>query len=334
MNAVEPLDRYLGAVRSNLPRAHQDDIIDELADNLRSRMEDREAELGRPLTRDEQEAILKAHGHPLVVAARFRGDNASLRFGRQLIGPELFPLYLKVLSVNVGLTIAIGAIVAVFVASGTAIFPAAYGIVVPVVLQFVIVTAIFIAADRGLSRDLALDRWDPSRVKPIDAPEIGHGLDAVAYHLIGKAYPIEVPRATSIFELSLGAIALLWWATLQPIREIAFMAPGPGIATVYLPVLGLMIAMFLQPLVSLVRPGWSRFRVVARAVVDIGFVCLFAVSLASGHWLAPAATANSSDTGVVDLVNSIIGSVLVVTILFTLVDALLEIRRLVRTGQS
>jgi hypothetical protein len=34
------VDRYLGAVRDNLPRAQRDDIIEELEDSLRSRLED------------------------------------------------------------------------------------------------------------------------------------------------------------------------------------------------------------------------------------------------------------------------------------------------------
>jgi len=77
---MELLDRYLNAVRSCLPEAQRDDIINELSENLRSQIEDQEASLGRPLTEAEVEAILKRHGHPLLVAGRFRQDQRSLAF--------------------------------------------------------------------------------------------------------------------------------------------------------------------------------------------------------------------------------------------------------------
>ena len=43
-------------------------------------MEEKEESLGRPLTRNEMEALLKAFGHPLIVAGRYRTFN-------HLIGP-------------------------------------------------------------------------------------------------------------------------------------------------------------------------------------------------------------------------------------------------------
>ena len=72
------VDRYLGAVRDNLPRAQRDDIIEELEDSLRSRMEDEAAARGRPLTEAEEAAILKGFGNPMAVAARYRGDERSV----------------------------------------------------------------------------------------------------------------------------------------------------------------------------------------------------------------------------------------------------------------
>ena len=83
------IDRYLRAVRDHLPRPGQDDIIEELSDNLRSRFEDEEASRGRPLAEAEEVAILREFGHPMAVAARYRGDERTVTFGRRLIGPEL-----------------------------------------------------------------------------------------------------------------------------------------------------------------------------------------------------------------------------------------------------
>ena len=90
MNAKseDMIDRYLEAVAAQLPVEERDDIIAELRDLILSRVEAREDALGRALSEDEREAILKEIGHPLVVAARYRKGPDSL------IGPELFPYWL------------------------------------------------------------------------------------------------------------------------------------------------------------------------------------------------------------------------------------------------
>ena len=92
---MELLDRYLQAVRFFLPRGQHDDIIRELEENLVSQMEDREEELGRPLTNEERAEILRRHGHPMLVAGRYY----SKRF---LIGPAFFPIYIFALKLGVG----------------------------------------------------------------------------------------------------------------------------------------------------------------------------------------------------------------------------------------
>ncbi len=59
---MELLDRYLQAVKKHLPWERQDDIIAELRANLEAQLEDKEAELGRPLTKEEAEEWLKQIG--------------------------------------------------------------------------------------------------------------------------------------------------------------------------------------------------------------------------------------------------------------------------------
>ena len=64
---MDLVERYMAAIRRNLPAAKADDIAAEIAEDLESRREDREDALGRPLTREETEAMLRSFGHPLVV---------------------------------------------------------------------------------------------------------------------------------------------------------------------------------------------------------------------------------------------------------------------------
>jgi hypothetical protein len=104
---MDLVDRYLKAVENALPAAQRQDILRELSEDIQSEMEDKQNELGRALTEEEQQALLKQRGNPLLPAARYRQDHRSLAIGRQLIGPVLFPFYVKVLSFNLGLTFVI-----------------------------------------------------------------------------------------------------------------------------------------------------------------------------------------------------------------------------------
>jgi hypothetical protein len=61
------LNNYLKAVKTFLPGDQQDDIAQELSDDILSRVEAQSAQLGRPLTEPEQEAILKQVGNPVLV---------------------------------------------------------------------------------------------------------------------------------------------------------------------------------------------------------------------------------------------------------------------------
>src|SRR5512137_107153 len=110
---MDLVDRYLLNVRAYLPRGRADDDVAELRENIRAQVEDREERLGRPLTDEERIAILRAHGHPLLVAGRYRADGRRLVLGTEVIGPALFPFF----RISV---LAIAAITALAVALGGA----------------------------------------------------------------------------------------------------------------------------------------------------------------------------------------------------------------------
>jgi hypothetical protein len=87
---MELLDRYLQAVRKHLPWQRQDDIIAELRANLESQLEDKQEELGRPLTPAEAEEWIKGLGSPFQMAAHYLPQ-------QYLIGPAVYPMYLYIL---------------------------------------------------------------------------------------------------------------------------------------------------------------------------------------------------------------------------------------------
>lgn len=90
MQSNEFFERYMQAVRKYLPWQRQDDIVAELRTNLEAQREEREAELGRPLTEGEMIDWLKELGPPRAMAARYYAP-------RYLIGPAIFPMYWQIL---------------------------------------------------------------------------------------------------------------------------------------------------------------------------------------------------------------------------------------------
>src|SRR5439155_15304481 len=87
---MELIERYLQAVKFWLSKNQRQDIIAELSEDIHSQIEERESALGRKLTDDDVEQILKQRGRPLLVAEKYLPQ-------KSLIGPVLFPAYRFVL---------------------------------------------------------------------------------------------------------------------------------------------------------------------------------------------------------------------------------------------
>jgi hypothetical protein len=325
------VERYLRAVRDFLPRGQQDDIIDELSDSIQSRFEDEETSLGRPLAEEEQVAILRSLGHPMAVAARYRGDERSVRFGSQLIGPELFPTYLMVLRINLAITLIIGAVA--LVASGS-ITSAIAGVIVPFVIQFTLVTLIFIWVERRWLRDP--DGWDPRTVTSMGPDVDVSTLDGIAVQLIGKNHTRAVAITTSVLEIGLLALALTFWLAIGLPAQIGFMKPGPGWTDVWPAATVVILFALAIPVVNLFRPTWTRFRVVGHALTDLATIAILAVSLMLGSWvlLVDPASATDDQRELVDLINTIVRISIALTLVLTAINAGLEIRRLVQMGRA
>ncbi len=102
---MDLVNEYLRAVAALLPRAQRDDIVAELRDTILNRIEEREADLGRPLTDDEVEAVLREVGHPVVIAARYNEGP------QHVVGPTLYPYWLFAVKAGILLQVAIALIV-------------------------------------------------------------------------------------------------------------------------------------------------------------------------------------------------------------------------------
>ena len=83
---MDLIERYLQALKFALPAKQRDDIIKELRDSILSQVEEKEAEVGHPLTEDDQVALLKKLGSPIHLASRYRKQ-------QHMIGATMFPIY-------------------------------------------------------------------------------------------------------------------------------------------------------------------------------------------------------------------------------------------------
>ncbi len=249
--------RYLAAVERRLPNEAAKDIIAELREAIDSKVEAKEAQLGRAAGDDEIAAVLKDFGHPVVVASRYSGAD-------HLIGPGYYPWFWHVQRIAVGLAIAIGfGIVTIRALGSEEPFRAAFrgiGSALEIALvTFGVVTALFIAAERGKLDMKWAAKWDPKSL-PRDN--------------------VRQPRTLfeSAFTLVFDIVFLLFWVRVVqfpneiPVRDgaSAALAFSPAWDAVYWPILVLAAGTTAVHLADILHPAWSRLRSVVSIAGHLG----------------------------------------------------------------
>src|SRR5215831_4143292 len=334
---MELVDRYLKTVAKALPEAQREDIIRELSEDIRSEMEDKAHELGRPLTEAEQQALLRQHGNPLLLAARYRQDHRTLAFGRQLIGPVFFPFYVKVLSFNLGLTFVVIAVI--FIALGTSGQKVGFNNILTtcllqLLIQLGVVTLIFSLIERHLTKNP--DRWDLSGTCG------GLRLDVKMEKNI--TLPIDRSQWISRFEsasiIVASTIALVW---LTGVQRYPFLILGPAAAflklapiwyQVYFPIVLLTVAEIVRATINLVRPDWTLFRAVYSVFVHCGGLAVVYFLIKASSWVMAVDSAAGEYARTVGIVNQIIYYALLITGIFSTVMLVVRVTRLIRGPRS
>jgi len=251
---MELIDRYLQAVKGMLPRKQQDDVVRELNDEILSRVEEKEAALGRPLTEDEQVTLLKQMGHPMLVASRYRSS-------RYLINPTMFAIYWMVLRLMLAVVfVAMGTSAVAVAASGQGLRQAV-GIILRYPLAalsvFAWVTTIFVILDIVQVKFDFFSKWDPRSLPKLSKTKPRHSM-------------IE-----SVVELMLGTIFGVWW--LVGLKHqfwifgpgYAFMHFGPVWQTIYPIFVVMVVFSVIRSSVDVARPGWERGRTWFRLVYRV-----------------------------------------------------------------
>ena len=250
MNLVE---RYIEAVKFWLPAGLKDDIAAELADDIRSEIEEAEREKGRPLTDDEIAALLKKRGRPMLVASRFLPK-------RWLIGPELYPLYIFALKI-VALVCLIPAFAALLIAiaghrdiaqsfadTGAQFWKGLWS-------AFAVVTVIFAIIERQGMKPSSLDKWNPKSLRPI--------VDAN-----------RIPRGTSVGDI-IGSLILIALFAAGYLSQNVYNFPGVQLtlAPQWVPFCQISIAIAVFEIAisaaNLFNPYWTLGGILARVTIDL-----------------------------------------------------------------
>jgi hypothetical protein len=263
---MELLDRYLQAVKFWLPAEQQDDIAAELAEDIRSQIEEREAQLGRELKQDEIEELLKQRGRPLVVAQQYLPQ-------RDLIGKMLLPAYWFVLKLV--LLCYLGPWVAVWV--GMNIFSPSYRahhlglgaitdlyvLLANAVIAFTVVTIVFAVIERLKDSSGFLTNWSPRKLPPV------RNID-------------RIPRANSGFEVVFGLIFGVWWLKILwalTVLDTSGLAVSlaPGLHGFFWAFLPLTVANIALSAANFVRPYWTRTQRAVKAAISFTTAGVLAV---------------------------------------------------------
>ena len=150
------LEKYLNSVRSCLRKLSATTSCRSFLKIFTRKSKTKKTNSAVRCSDAEVEEILKQHGHPMVVASRYNQEKRSVAFGPELIGPVVFPFYVRVLKFNLGISAVVLFIVAVALFFGGHAMTAGNllpAIFYQVIIQFAIVTVIFVAADRHFKKN-------------------------------------------------------------------------------------------------------------------------------------------------------------------------------------
>jgi hypothetical protein len=316
---MDMLDRYLQAVKFFLPRKQQDDIVRELSENLIARMEDREEELGRPLDEAEQAAILREHGHPMLVAGRYRER-------QHLIGPTFFPLYVLALKMGLGVALLVTTVLAVVTAAlhgdpFRRLLEAMLAYPGRGLMVFAWTTVGFAVLDFATTQVRFVGDWDPRKLPKVVSEEQ------------------QIPRLKTLCELTFVLLAI-GWLLLLPRSPFLILGPAAALVEyapvwrfVYVPMVLLAVATAILHVVDFVRPYRTRSRELTRVAMNAASLFLMVFLSQAGDLFLPRVSAALPEAVNVPRVVEIINAGFRIGMAVTAVITALEIWRGLRRAR-
>jgi hypothetical protein len=325
---MDVVDRYLLNVRTYLPRGRADEDVAELRENIRSQVEDREERLGRPLTEEERIAVLRAHGHPILVAGRYRSDGRRLVLGREVIGPDLFPFYRLSLLGVAAVTLLILAFSGVAsIVEATARIPVFRTLIMNLAVLGGAATLFFALLDVHFRR--TSQTWDPRKL-----PTSSRIPMTPARRRLGAVLQI-------VFTL---AFLWIWIAIGEKVTthgsRLGDLGPGPAWRLLYLGLVASSAISLVTPAMTLVRPTLHRFGWLVSLFSSGAFIAFAAASLWTSGWVVPASSPSAAGTiAAAQRINTWVAVGLGISVVMTALATVVEVvrgawRELRRTGPA
>lgn len=316
---MQLLDRYLQAVGTNLPQKKRDDILREIRANILEGVEDRESELGRPLSLEEEETWLKQYGHPVVVGMRYWPK-------QYLIGPSLFPFYVYVLKLVVPLAAVIGCAISLLDLTAKSVpLDAVLGALarVPGIMltSAAWVTLAFAALDLAKpyvpNCTATFDHWKPRNLPAVDKTR--------NYSTWKTAFEVTVSGLALAWLLS---IPFLPWLMLGPAAsQMKYFKLAPEWLTFYWWFAGILAVQWLADASTLFEPRMRPFRqfigMAGRAATAV--LAFWMVKVPSFIWLSDLGRESGKLDGIPPALNLALHMAMRAMIAITVAQLLWEI---------
>lgn len=270
---MDLMQRYLHAVAGHLPKAQADDIVNELRDGLLSCIEEQEARLGRQLNAEEQVALLRERGHPLLVATSYLPQ-------QWVVGPALFPYWrlgLQYVLVGAALLHVVQFVLAMGDGRGfmQLLIQACFAFVGTAVSLAGLLTLVLAVVEHSGARLTLFDRWSPARLPASDAL-------------------LRISRSESLASVLFGLLVLGWWSGLVPVPFASHAGGGASVTLSavwqpwHLPILALMAVNVVLAAANFVVPQWDRLRLGMNLALNAATVAVAAALLRAGPLVVDA----------------------------------------------
>jgi len=165
---MELIDRYVHEVGRHLPAGLRGDVEAELRSLLEDSLQERARETGRPADEAMATEVVRSFGKPRDAATRYAPEP------QYLIGPRLYPIYMRVVKIMFPALAAITLVLMVLGVFREPDRPASLAIVIKATGGFLasalynlgLLTLIFALVERAQRRQ-AEAAWDPSKLPPV-----------------------------------------------------------------------------------------------------------------------------------------------------------------------
>ena len=269
----EGIERYIHAVTRQLPERQREDIRRELRSLMTEKLDDRLQ--GREVTEADVEAVLVEMGDPRRLADRYRGHP------RSLIGPELYPTYLTILTITlsaVAIAMLVVFIVQTVVTPGGAVDHLLTGMANlfnAAAQAFAWVTVSFALAERFGDAKQWSAATSRSDWTPADLPELPE-----RSLLIGRGEPIASIVFTAVFTalvtFALNVFGIWVFNSARGGQVVSFL--NADVFRAYLPLIwGLAVLSIVNDILKLAAGRWTARLIAFDVLVD---VLNFALALA------------------------------------------------------